>query len=240
MRSVVLWASCAMAALGGAEPARFDPEAAERAYRAGQYERALALYEEALGDPDIAEGAALYNMGNCVFRLGRYPEAVLHYERARLRRPRDAEVLFNLRLARRQLEIAPRPESFARTVAGLLDALRARELLAVAAVLETAGLAGFVLLRGRRTARAFTALLVLLALGLAGHLVHRLWIAAPRGIVLEGGLEVRAGPEADRPVVSELEAGVPVRVRDRVEGWLRVEHPSGSGWTRAMGVGLVE
>jgi Ca-activated chloride channel family protein len=53
-----------------------------RYYEAGEYEKALVLYREALGDtttlPENAEGV-FYNEGNTLHMMGRYPEALQKY-----------------------------------------------------------------------------------------------------------------------------------------------------------------
>ncbi len=54
----------------------------KRYYDAGDYEKALILYKEALGDTtrhrDLSEGV-LYNQGNALHMLDRYPEALARY-----------------------------------------------------------------------------------------------------------------------------------------------------------------
>ncbi|MDX1408324.1 MAG: tetratricopeptide repeat protein, partial [Saprospiraceae bacterium] len=61
-------------------------DAATAAYDQAEYATAIALYQELL--PDFDRSAALHhNLGNCHFRLGEIPTAILHYERALILRP---------------------------------------------------------------------------------------------------------------------------------------------------------
>lgn len=52
-------------------------------YKAGQYDKALFLYREALGDsadlPKNPQGV-LYNQGNALYMMEKYPEALEHYQ----------------------------------------------------------------------------------------------------------------------------------------------------------------
>ena len=68
--------------------------AAEQAYIAGDHQQALGLYEAL--NTEFTSAALLYNIGNCHFKLGDYPQAILHYERALRLDPGSEEVHVNL------------------------------------------------------------------------------------------------------------------------------------------------
>lgn len=218
-----------------------DVTRAARAYRAGHYARAARWYGAALTRGDHDEGALLFNLGNCAFRLGHHAEAILHYRRALLRLPLDPEVGFNLRLAERELGIHRASDAplYATTLAWL-DALPPRRLLLLASLLQTVGLFGLLLAR-RRGARLGSGLLVLLGLLAAGRLVWNRWFPGPpAGIVLDRVIAVRPEPHARDPVLFEIRAGQSVRVEEASDRWMRIAHPHGRGWTERPGVGVVE
>lgn len=216
-----------------------DLAEAERAYRAGRYEEAQARFEAALSEPGAAQGAVLYNLGNCAFRLGREAEAVLYYRRADLRLPRDPEVLFNLHLAEARLGLAPAAGTSGPVA--LVAALPPGALLALASGLQGAGLLGLVLLRPRPAARLLCALLVLLGLACAARLVQVQWFPGPlQGVVLSPRVALRPAPDPEQPANLELSAGELVRVLDLAQRWTRIRHARGSGWTERDGVGLVD
>jgi tetratricopeptide (TPR) repeat protein len=219
-----------------------DMERAKRAYGDGRYGEALALFEAALSEPGMAEGSLLYNLGNCAFRLDRYAEAILFYKRAQLRMPRDGMVKFNLSWAEQQLGIdTPAGESFAAAVVGLADSFLPGELLALVGVLLVAGLVGMVLLQRQRAARNAMALIVLIALAGAAHLVQSQWFpSSPEGVVMEDKIAVRSEPHADMPVVLELRAGETVRVEEASDCWARIVHDQGGGWIERAAVGVVD
>jgi len=218
------------------------PGAAERAYAAGRFEEAYTLFQAALDRQDAPQGALLFNLGNCAYRLGRYAEAVLLFRRARLRMPRDPEVRFNLFLAEQPLGLQSPPSASLRAgLDELLDALTAAELLFLAGGLQAAGLLGLVLLRGRKGWRAAMALAVLLGLAGSGRLAWSLWGGGPReGLVLAPTLEVRPGPHLELEPTLRLRAGERVTVGERSDRWVRIIHERGGGWARSPGVGVVE
>ena len=74
---------------------------AHEAYATGKYAEALALYDSVANDHSST--TLFYNIGNCHFKLGDVPHAILYYERALRLSPGDEDVQANLDLARRQV-----------------------------------------------------------------------------------------------------------------------------------------
>ena len=228
----------------GGNPGAFDPAdlaRAEQAYRAGQYEQALTLFESALSEPEVPQGPLLYNLGNCTFRLGRQAEARFYYMRALLRMPRDGEVKFNLALLERQLDIEDPPSrSVDDLVLGWADWFTPGELLSLAFVLQSAGLAGLLFLQTGLRARIAMGLLVLLGLLGSARLIQTQWFAGPpEGVVLAREIGLRSEPHPSVPVAFKLEAGEMVRVEELSDRWIRVTHAQGGGWTDRANVGVV-
>jgi hypothetical protein len=223
-------------------PESSNLERAEQAYRDGRFGEALALYESALSDPGVAEGPVLFNLGNCAFRLDRPAEAILFYRRAQLRMPRDGKVKFNMEFAGHRLGVdTPGAESFAAAVAGLADSFLPGEMLILVGVLQLVGLTGMVLFKRHRAARNTMALIVLIALAGAAHLVQSQWFPdAPEGVVMDDRIAVRTEPHANMPVVLELRAGETVRIEERSDRWACIAHGRGRGWTKRSGVGVVD
>ena len=80
--------------------------AAVEAFRAGQYEVALDLWNDALRAPELGvseRSRLLYNAGNAAARDGGWMMAVAYYTEALKGAPRDADLWFNLEYARREV-----------------------------------------------------------------------------------------------------------------------------------------
>jgi tetratricopeptide (TPR) repeat protein len=96
-----------------AEEASLMFEQANQAYRANDYAKAVAAYEQILKN-GVKSPALYYNLGNSYFKLENTPMAILNYERAHRLAPRDEDIAYNLRLANLRIvdRIEPIPELF--------------------------------------------------------------------------------------------------------------------------------
>ena len=85
---------------------------ADSAYVQEHYEQAISLYNKLLETG--ASASVYYNLGNAYYRTGDMAHAILAYERAYLMEPGDADIRFNLQLARTKTidKIVPESEMF--------------------------------------------------------------------------------------------------------------------------------
>ena len=85
---------------------------ADSAYQQEQYQQAAQIYEQLLKRGESAD--LYYNLGNAYYRMDDITHAVLAYERALLLSPGDADVRFNLQMARSKTidKIVPESEMF--------------------------------------------------------------------------------------------------------------------------------
>lgn len=85
---------------------------ADSAYVQERYEQAISLYNKLLETG--ASASVYYNLGNAYYRTGDMAHAILAYERAYLMEPGDADIRFNLQLARTKTidKIVPENEMF--------------------------------------------------------------------------------------------------------------------------------
>lgn len=201
----------------------------EAAYHAGRFAESIAIFEGARerggarpADIDLAVGTALY-------RMGRLAEAIVAFRRALRAAPRDARALFNLEFAERELGVAPssRPRG----------AFTAKEVAALGAVLASVGVALLLTSRRRRPLQIVGITLVLAALGCGAWAAHATWFAEDgEAVVVADEITVRVDPHAEVAVLARLRAGETVAVVEMTDRWVRLVHPSASGWTERQGV----
>ena len=73
---------------------------ADAAYRQADYQKAVALYQQALKDGASAE--TYYNMGNAYYRMGNYPQAMLAYQKAKKISPANVDIQHNIEITLRK------------------------------------------------------------------------------------------------------------------------------------------
>jgi len=76
-------------------------EDARAAYNSGNYERAADLWKIEL-DEGLKNSEILYNLGNANYRMGKIGFAIFYYESAKALAPNDADIDYNLKLAKSQ------------------------------------------------------------------------------------------------------------------------------------------
>ncbi|MHC5062720.1 MAG: SH3 domain-containing protein [Planctomycetota bacterium] len=216
-------------------------QTADELYQAGEYAKAELLYTDALLLEGADRGSLHYNLGNCAYRLEQYAQAVYQYRCAELYMPRNGDLQTNLRLARDELGVqAQQYETLTSVLLAIVDWFSASELLVLISLLETAGLIGFVLLRGNTAGRLAMLCLILLATALAARLVKTEYFSGPaEGMVLATQVSLRAEPHRSVPILFDLRAGESVRIAEQSERWARVIHARGEGWTQVGGIGLI-
>ncbi|MCA9704488.1 MAG: hypothetical protein KDK70_01415 [Myxococcales bacterium] len=231
------------------------------AAEAGDWDGAIAAYEEASALLPERSATLDYDLGTAYLHRGDLGRATFHLRRSLdWRGGPTAELVelarYNLGVARRRAELQAtnanakidRPETWWDL---LVEALGAPGVGWSALVAGWLAL-GLLWLRGRRRWRgqassnvlgAVLLLLVSLYLGLGG--LHGLSLradrTAPEAIVLEDLVDARDGAGNHRPVAFRLQGGARVRVVDRSPGWRRVRLPGGiEGWVREDAVGVLD
>jgi len=180
--------------------ASFD--AACRAYEKGEYEKALRMNMQVLQDGFVS-AALLYNIGNCYFRLGDIPRAILYYRRAWYLAPSDADIAANL--------------TFALHVLGL-EPLRSNRLLDLLRRL------------GRKIALLMAIIALVALLGIGSWLPLLL---CPEAVITAPNTKVLFAPLPGSTLHFYLPQGSLVRVRRARDGWLEVEAgPGQRGWVQ--------
>lgn len=84
---------------------------ANKLYQEGKFDTAAVLYDGILQTEMVAP-EVYYNLGNCYYKMGNVPRAILNYERALRLAPGDDDIAFNLQLANYQtvdkVEVLPK------------------------------------------------------------------------------------------------------------------------------------
>lgn len=215
--------------------ARFDE--ANQLYQADKFEPAARLYEKLAQEyPETA--AFPFNLGNSYYRLGEVGKAILAYERAKMRDPRNQDIRKNLEYVRGLIEyrVADKRNWYLRAGEIFLDHFTEREIafLWLSVYFLFGASWAFVLFFrpgapwGWRRKFLLMALVVFLLLDVAKKAETRVVRGA---VVMAKQADVRYGPSGDDQVAFRVPEGLRVDVHSRREDWSRITLVNGeSGW----------
>ncbi len=212
-------------------------------YAEGDYKRALQLFDSV--NTTWSSAGLLFNIGNCHFRSGDVPRAILHYERALRLAPADDDIQENLDHARQQVvdRLNELPgftlgATWSKLQGGTdIDAWARRSLWGVYGFFIV--LAAALLVQGRGLRGALFALGGLLLI----FTVVSVTFAAVRSsalqddsaaIILAPKVDVLGEPRNGATVLFMLHKGTKVQVLQDRDTWYEVRLPNGNvGWMPA-------
>ncbi len=230
MKRIVFFCSALLIAMHtGWADADADFTAANEAVAAGDFSRAVELYETILQDAQSAN--TYYNLGNAYYARGEYGQAILQYARSLVLDPGNPDTLANLRLAREaaQAEAPERvwSERFAQSLG-----VNTWTWLAVVAFWGAFGLVLLPPVYGWRSPLRplllVACIITLLAGGLGLFGYHQL---SREGIVTASDTPLQVAPTANSPAASFLQAGQAADILSVHGNFARIATPSGDeGW----------
>jgi hypothetical protein len=195
------------------------------AFAQADYDQAIRAFADHLS-ANALDANGWYNLGNAYLRSGRAGHAVWAWLRAAELEPRRDDVRHNLSAIGADAALAALPSRLT------LSADEA--LLGISALWWIAALGTAVLLAARRAGSAwFVGGAATIALAIAALALPPL-LRGPTAITLQDRAELLGGPSIKAENIATLVAGEPVRIRERREGWIRVETAEGrEGWIEA-------
>ncbi len=224
-----------------ADDAAIRFEQANRLSQKGEFAQAITLYE-ALAKQGYRSPILFYNLGNCYFRVGALGRAVLNYERALKLDPTDADIQYNLTVARSRLQDErPAPPSMLvsqwwQKLAVSLSAGGWQLAAIVLLWLATGGFSFWLLGQLRHHKKiGFVSGALLLAMSLVCFALSvsrtQLDQHSRRGVVLERQTLLRAAADAQSPAQDTLYEGATIQLLDQIGEWYKIRLYDGTeGW----------
>lgn len=223
---------------------------ADAAYRSGNYQQAVELYQQEQKNGMSAE--AYYNIGNAYFRMDQIPQAVLAYERASLLSPSNDDIQHNLNIARSKTVDKLPAEStifFSQWWAAIVNmmsidswALMALVSLIVALLLFLSYL--FLTDEAVRRMSFYGSASLLLLFFCANVFAWQRKSSLQshdRGVVMTSAVTVKTAPETKASDSCVIHEGTAVRVTDKdMKGWYGIQLSDGrEGWVQTNDIELI-
>ncbi len=215
--------------------------AANQAYTEGDFEKAIADYEQILSQ-NLHSAALYYNLANAYFKQGKLGEALLNYNRASRIAPSDEDIRHNQAYAEKMTKdsIEKIPEFFLvtwlRQVRGALSctAWTVTSLVMLALALAM-GL--IYLLAQRMSLRKLgfytmaTAALLFIVTTIFAISERNMLIDRREAIVMSSAASVKSSPDRSATELFVLHEGTKVVIGEATEGWAEVRIADGrKGW----------
>jgi tetratricopeptide (TPR) repeat protein len=210
-------------------------------YQNNRFNEAAKIYEQIINQGyDL--GDIQYNLGNAFYRQESLGKAILHFERAALRNPEDADIQHNLALCRHQVQNNPTslPDFFLSAwLNNLSQKLSSNSFSVLGILLWWAGFAGLVfwLLGKTRKFRkqAFIGALILLTLSLLpfylGWNSQNVFENSKSAILIAPEAVLKSAPDAAGIEVNKVFEGTKLAIEYQLNGWIKVRLADGeTGW----------
>ncbi|MBW1765515.1 MAG: hypothetical protein JRJ65_00510 [Deltaproteobacteria bacterium] len=210
---------------------------ANQACKEGRFQDAVDEYERLI-HAGHENGHIYYNLGNAYFRLERIGYAILNYERARAMIPRDADLNFNLRYARDQIQDAiEEPQDLMMMAFFWMESLNIHELFWIFVVLNVLFWGILVIRLFIRPEWTFYISIILLVFwvitGSSFGLKYFQQENDDRGVILRQEVNILAGPDVHDTVLFKLHEGTIVHHERSEEDWSLIRLPDEKrGWVK--------
>jgi tetratricopeptide (TPR) repeat protein len=215
-------------------------QSGNRFYEQGEYEKAVREYEKIL-NADLHSAILHYNLGCAYFNLEMYGKSILHFEKAKILKPRDADINHNLRFTKLFLkdrfdtpEPMPLVKWFINTRNSLsISELRGLEIISFILLVSMILVQRFLLGRGGETVR-IPALVIasMLFVFTSGWLLDRtLSLKETNMVVLADEIPITSAPVPGSSTLFVIHEGTSGLILNTTDTWYEIRLPDGkSGW----------
>lgn len=229
----------------------FTKADADKAYQENKYAEAIKMYENILATQ--GESAVVYyNLGNSYFKEKNMAKAVLNYERALLLNPGDADIRFNLDMARSKTvdQITPATEVFIVTWVNSLTNMQSErgwtKIGIVSFICLLVGLALYIFSKRLFVRKiGFIGAVVLLVVTVCANLFARQQknelMDRTGAIVMSPTVTVKSTPDKSGTELFVLHEGTKVFVEDNsMKGWKEIRLEDGNkGWIPTEAIEII-
>ena len=224
---------------------------ADQAYQENKFTDAIMAYEAIL-ETEGESADIYYNLGNCYYKTKNIAKAVLNYERAWLLKPGDADIRFNLELARSKTvdQITPTSEVFIVTWIKNITNLMSEKEWGITAIISflllLIGLALYIfgnriILKKIGFIAAAVFLIVCISANMFANGQKNKIVSRSGAIVMSPTITVKSTPNESGTDLFVLHEGTKVYIEDdSMKGWKEIRLEDGKeGWLPASAIEVI-
>jgi len=220
---------------------------ANQHYIAGEYDQAIEAYNEILNS-NRESAEVYYNLGNAFYKTGKFTQAILNYERAKLLAPNDEDIQFNLDLANQHVvdAIDPLPQVFfirwwnSITNKYSIDEWSRISVVSFILFLILAGLFFFTQNGMVKRLSFWTGILIIVISIFSFNFAarHKKRITEHNfAIITQPSVTVKSSPSDSGTDLFLIHEGLKVEIRDSLGGWMEIRLSDGNqGWLPANSI----
>lgn len=213
--------------------------AAEKFYKANNFDKALAEYEK-LSKKGYSGKDLFYNMGNCYFKLNELGLAITYYEKAAKFDPADKDIVANLRLANSKTEdkINNEQKGLSGWFNRLTHVMAPDTWTKYGVLLWLFAFATFFLVRLKIIKRGFefaswTAILFAVCFFVLGFVHYRSINTESKAVVIESMVQVKSSPSENAKNLYILHEGAKVNLHQARSSWYEISIDNDNyGWVK--------
>lgn len=216
-------------------------------YNAQHYNKAIEAFEELINS-GIEDPVVYYNLGNCYFKIQKFPSAILNYEKALKLDPSNEDAIYNLSLSKGQIidkiEELPRfwLSKMLDNISGLMHSNTWAKVINACLILCLIWIAVFIFSDRVLVKKigVLLAALLLLSAFIGYGLGNRQFLKDSTqrfAIVFQENVYIKNAPSQQSSDAFILHEGTKVEILDKVGQWLNIKIADGKiGWIKAEGI----
>ena len=218
-------------------------EKANHFYQTKNYEKAIKLYDSIIHSGYIS-APVYFNLGNAYFKLGKYPMAILHYEKAKKLAGDQEDIDFNLRFSKQFIsdKIEPIPELMLFRLWNQMVNKRSSEGWAILGIIffwiTLFFFSWMILFRKiwiKKTNLAFGLLFFVLFIFTLVFSWKRAAIESryDYAIVMTPATSVKSAPDDESKEIFIIHQGIKIQLFEKVQDWQKIRLADGkTGWIK--------
>ena len=219
-------------------------------YKNSNFQKSIELYEQIVSE-GYSSSELYFNLGNAYYKANNLPYAILNYERAKLIRPNDEAINYNLQLVNtfKVDQIEEIPEFFVKEWFSSLVLWKSYEIWSYTSVISFFMVIICILLflfsgktKLKKLSFVFAILLFVVSTTtfILAHKRYNIQTTKDKAIITVSTVTTKSSPDESGNDLFVLHEGTKVNIEDKVGDWLEVKISDGNkGWIHSENLEII-